>query len=315
VDQLLFCLNATIPIFLVMAAGYGLRRANILNDNFVKVSNRLNFNITLPVLLFCDIARMPLSEIFNPAFVLFCMGVTLVSICAVWGLAAWRMKDKRQVGAFVQGSFRGSSAILGVALMQNIYGEAGIAPMMIIGSVPLYNVFSVLILSFGAEKSGLSRGQQIRQALLGILKNPIIWGIVLGLPFAYFRIHLPVIVDKTLSSVASIATPLALMGIGAGFDLKGALGKLKPTLAASAIKLLILPGVFLPVAYALGFRGQEMVALLVMLGGPTTVSSYIMAESMGNDGELASDIVVVTTLVSAVTLTGFLYLLRSLALV
>ena len=138
---------------------------------------------------------------------------------------------------------------------------------------------------------------------------------MLGLPFAYFKIHLPVIVDKTLSSVASIATPLALMGIGAGFDLKGALGKLKPTPGGQRHQAADPAGRLPARRLRAGFSRPGDGGAAGDAGRADHGDSYIMAESMGNDGELASDIVVVTTLVSAVTLTGFLYLLRSLALV
>ena len=144
-----------------MAAGYGLRRVHILNDNFVKVSNRLNFNITLPVLLFCDIARMPLSEIFNPAFVLFCMGVTLVSICAVWGLAAWRMEGQAPGGRFCAGLLSGQLGDPGRGADAEYLRRGGHRPdddhrlgaavQHLLGADPL---------SFGAEKSGLSRASR-----------------------------------------------------------------------------------------------------------------------------------------------------------
>ena len=101
------------------------------------------------------------------------------------------------------------------------------------------------------------------------------------------------------------------MAIGAGFEGGKALARLKPTLAAALIKLAVQPAVFLPIAIALGFRGQELVALLIMLGAPTTVSSYIMAKNMGNDGVLASSIIVATTVLSSITVTAWIFLLRS----
>lgn len=117
--------------------------------------------------------------------------------------------------------------------------------------------------------------------------------------------------DKTLASFADMSTPIALVAIGAGFEGGKALARLKPTLAAALIKLAVQPAVFLPIAIALGFRGQELVALLIMLGAPTTVSSYIMAKNMGNDGVLASSIIVATTVLSSITVTAWIFLLRS----
>ena len=106
-----------------------------------------------------------------------------------------------------------------------------------------------------------------------------------------------------------------LLVIGAGFRWQAALEKRRTTLLAALVKLVLLPAAALPPAAALGFRGEALVALLVMSGTPSAVSSYIMAENMGNDGVLANGIVAVTTLLSAVTLTGWIFLLRTLQLI
>ncbi|OAA90551.1 AEC family transporter [Clostridium ljungdahlii] len=220
------------------------------------------------------------------------------------------MKDSSMTGAFVQASFRGSAAILGIAFVQNIYGNAGMAPMMIIGAVPLYNIYSVIVLTFESEDS---RGgnDSVKKACINIIKNPIIIGILLGMIVSLLNIHFPKIIDKTLKNFAVMASPLALVTIGAGFEGTKALAKIKPTLAASFIKLVAQAAVFLPLAVYFGFRDQELVALIIMLGSPTTVSCYIMAKNMNNDGVLTSSIVVATTLLSAFTLTFWIFVLKS----
>jgi hypothetical protein len=118
--------------------------------------------------------------------------------------------------------------------------------------------------------------------------------------------------DKTLSSVAALATPQALICIGAGFEGRKALKKIKPTLAAAFIKLMVLPALFLPLAVSLGFRGQALITILIMLGSPTTPSSYVMARNMGADDTLTSSVIVATTLLSAFTLTFWIFLFRQL---
>jgi len=127
------------------------------------------------------------------------------------------------------------------------------------------------------------------------------------------RLDFPVIIVKAMNSVAGLSTPLALIAIGAGFSTSKALEKWKPTMVASVIKLVVIPGIFLPLAVWMGFRNEELVALLILTGAPTTVSSYIMAKNMGNDGVLASGIVVMTTLLSSVTLTMIIFILKSCA--
>ena len=129
------------------------------------------------------------------------------------------------------------------------------------------------------------------------------------------RIQFPVIVTKTINNISVLATPLALLGLGAGFEGRKALKQLKPTAVASFLKLVALPAIFLPLAVSMGFTQQKLVAILIMLGSPTTVSCYIMAKNMGHEGTLTSSVVVATTFLSSVTLTAYLFLLRSLGLI
>lgn len=204
--------------------------------------------------------------------------------------------------------------MLGIAFITNIYGDAGVAPMMILGAVPLFNILSVVVLTFEGEgaQSGVSN---LKRAAVGIVTNPILIGLVLGTLSGLLRIHYPPIVDKALDLVASLATPQALICIGAGFEGRKALAKLKPTLAASAVKLVILPAVFLTLAVLLDFRDQALVALIIMLGSPSTPSCYVMAKNMNNDGVLTSSVIVATTLLSAFTLTFWIFLARWLGLI
>ena len=219
------------------------------------------------------------------------------------------LRDKAIVGEFVQASYRSSAAVLGVAFIQNIYGTAGMAPLMILGSVPLFNIFAVLILMIESPEN---RGAPTpKQLLKGVATNPILLGIITGTVFALLPFSLPTIATKTLNNLASVTTPLALLSIGASFEGAKAIKKLVPTLVAALLKTVGLAAVFVPVAVALGFRNEELIALLIMLGSPTTPSSYVMAKNMGHEGVLTSSCIATTTLLSALTLTGWIFLLRS----
>lgn len=315
-EHFLYSIHATFPIFLVMLVGWVLKQVGMLNDEFCKVANRFNFKVTLPILLFLDIADMDIRAYFDPRYLAFCAGVTTFCFVVIWALTEKFMKDEESKGAFVQGSFRGSAAVLGAALILNIYEDVGPLPLMIIGSVPLYNIFSVIVLTFKARGEMQGQGSaRIRAALIGICKNPLIWGIVLGLPFSVWHLPIPVMIEKTLSNFSAMSTPLALVVIGASFEGAKALAKVRPTLIAALIKLVIQPAIFLPLAIAMGFRDQALVALLIMLGAPTTPSTYIMAQSMNNDDVLAASIIVVTILASSVTITGWLFWMSAIGVV
>ena len=309
VENLIFSLNATLPIFLVMVVGGILGRLGFLPREFCKASDKLTFKITLPIMLFLDMADVDMRHDFQPKFVLFCFGATLISILVIWGLARALLRDKTIIGEFVQASYRSSAAVLGVAFIQNIYGDAGMAPLMILGSVPLFNIFAVLILMIEApgEQRATPRPGQL---LYGVVTNPILLGIVAGTVFSLLPVELPTIADKTLNSLASLTTPLALLSIGASFEGTKALQKAGPTLVAALLKTVGLSAIFIPCAVALGFREKELVALLIMLGSPTTPSSYVMAKNMGHEGVLTASTVAATTLLSALTLTAWIFILH-----
>ena len=285
----------------------------MLNDNFVTVANKFNFKVTLPFMLFKDIAGVDIKAVFDIKYVLFCAIVSTICFWVVWGTAKLLVRDKTIRGAFVQSSFRGSAAVMGLAFIQNIYGSSAMGPLMIVSAVPLYNIFSVIVLTFEANDStNIDKKAKIRQAGMNICKNPIILSILAGLIVGLLGIQFPTLVNKTISNVAQMATPLALITIGAGFEGRKALAKIAPTMAASTIKLVLQPLVFLPVAAWMGFSGEKMIAILIMLASPTTPSCYIMAKSMNNDEVLTASVIVTTTLMAAFTLTGWIFLLKTL---
>ncbi len=312
-NNFLFSINVTIPIFLVMVVGYFLRRINVINDNFTNVANKLCFTVTLPLLVYSDLASVDILRLFDWKYVIFCAVATSVGFWGSWGLAKLFVKENLR-GAFTQAAFRSSAAVMGLAFIDNIYGgESAMGALMIIGAVPLYNIYSVIVLTFeGDYPEGERDTKRIRQAGLNILKNPIIIGVVVGVVVGLLNNPLPELVNSTVDYIARIATPLALLTLGAGFEGRQAIQKLKPTIGASVIKLIVMAAIFVPLAAWFGFKGEKMVALLVMLAGPTTPSCYIMAQEMHNDGVLTASVVVMTTLLASVTLTAWIFLLRTI---
>lgn len=311
----LFSVGAILPVFGVMVLGFLLRRRGFLTQGFCQTGNRLVFNLCLPAMLLRQIASMGGVRAADGGFLLYAFAATLAGVLAVWLPAHFFMKDKTQVGAFAQGAFRGNTALLGAALLQSICGSQAYAPLIILAAVPVYNVLSVVVLSLEAGGGGTLDRARVLGALKQVARNPILLGILAGMPFALTGRSIPLPADKVLSMLGGLASPLSLLVIGAGFRWQAALEKRRATLLAALVKLVLLPAAALPPAAALGFRGEALVALLVMSGTPSAVSSYIMAENMGNDGVLANGIVAVTTLLSAVTLTGWIFLLRTLQLI
>ncbi|MBO6065270.1 MAG: AEC family transporter [Lachnospiraceae bacterium] len=335
-DTFLFSINATLPVFLTIVVGYVLKRLGFFSEEFTVAADRFTFRVTLPVLLFTDIATADLSGGYDIRFMLFCMGVSCAAFFLIWGGAALFLKEKEKTGAFVMASFRGSAAVLGIALVKNIYGSTGLAPLMVVSVVPFYNAFSVIILTLYAKRDSAANateagaesdaanvtadGKTINKVkakipfgkiLLEIVTNPLILAVALALPFSFFGWKIPAIPGKVLSNLLAIATPFALVILGAGFTFRAASKHVTLTAVASFIKVVLLPLMFVPAAIWFGFRDEALVAIAVMLASPSTVACYIMARNMKNDAQLVSSIVMVTTLVSSVTITAMIFILRS----
>lgn len=315
-DDLIFSLNATLPIFIMMMLGYFLRRTGLVTQEFADAANTFVFKICLPLVLFDDLYQMDIAAAWDGGFVAFCAVATLGSIALCWlvsrafGKQPWR-------GEFIQASYRSGAAFLGIAFLLSIYGEAGAAPLMVIGAVPIYNVSAVVILELmrpGKVDRGVSP-ELIRSTIRGIVTNPIILGILAGVAWSLLRIPMPQVLGTAVADVGGIATPLGLIALGASFSFRRAFAVGTPSIVASAIKLVGLELVFLPMALAAGYTGQKLVAVMMMLGLPSTVSGYVMARNMGYEGAVNSSVVMLTTLLSSVTITFWLWLLKSQGLV
>lgn len=313
-ENFLFSLNVTLPIFIIILVGGFLKRIGLLNEGFTAVADKFVFKVALPVQLFRDIAAMDIAANLSGKFVIFCMVATTCMFAASWLLGRIFLKDKGMVGAFAQAAARGSAAILGVAFAENIYGSSGMTPMMIVAAVPLFNIYSVIILTVTSAE-GKFNGALVKKLVVGVVTNPIILGIAAGMIWSLLRLPMPVVLSKSVNYIATTATPLALLVLGATFKGREALSKIGPTIAAAFLKLVAIPAAIFPFAIHMGFHGSEMVAIMIMLASPTTVTCYIMAKNMGGDDTLSASVVMVATLLSSVTLTLWVFVMKSFGLI
>lgn len=278
--------------------------------------NRIVFGYALPVMLFRDIAGSNFSEIFDAKLLVYAVVTTLVIFAASWMAAIIFIKDRSSIGVFVQGCTRSNYAIIGLPLIANVLGGANTGKGAVITTfvVPLYNVMSVIVLSIYSGKIE-GRGNIIKESVINIWKNPLIRGILVGLIFSAFKIKLPTFLSASVNNVASLTTPLALLTIGAGINFEKMRARFKPAATAAVIKLVLSPLIFVPLAVLLNMRGEPLVVLYVMYASPAAVASYIMAQSMGGDEYLASNIVLLTTLASVFTFTCGIFLLKQFGLI
>ena len=223
-ENLIFSLNATVPIFFTMILGFVFRKVGLMDEEFTNKANKFVFQAALPALLFSDLSQANFRDVWNGTFVAYCALTTMICI-VISILISCLWKDKSIQGEFVQGAYRSSAAILGIAFIQNIYGTSGMAPLMIIASVPIYNVMAVAVLAFLKPERERLDGTLIKKTLKGIATNPIILGILAGVIWSGCKLPCPPILIKTVDNLGKLATPLGLMAMGAAFDAKKALRK------------------------------------------------------------------------------------------
>ena len=308
----MLALNAVSPLFFSMAAGFLAQKAEILTRQDVPKINKVAFQVFLPCLLFYNIYTSDLSAAVRPRLILFAViGVLLVSTVSVFGVLRFVPQPDRR-GVISQGVFRSNHLIMGIPIAQALVGSENLGPVALLVAVIalLFNLLAVIALeSFrgGRAKTGT--------VLLGIVKNPLIISSVLGLVFLMLKLRLPKLVEQSIASLGSIATPLQLFLLGAFFRFSGLRRYVKPLAAVTCIKLLITPAFMLGAAAALGFRGVEFVALIGVFASPTAVNSFTMVQQMHcGDEELAGDIVVCTSAFSVLSLFLWIWLFKSLGM-
>ncbi|MBO5218288.1 MAG: AEC family transporter [Clostridia bacterium] len=317
-DSLLFSLNSVAPIFLLTLLGALLGHKKFLNDGFLAAADKLVFKICLPCLLFVDIATADIGEYMNMRLLMFCIVAVILSFLIPCILVPIFLKENAKRGAFIQGVYRANTAIIGIVLAENMFGAQGRATMALVLPfvVTLFNAIAVVILSIYAPADvKLTPGQMVKRISKSVVTNPLIIGIVLGLLWQLTGLTLPLLAERSLDYLAGMATPLALISLGATFKMESLKGRLGLTILASTIKTAILPAVCCLVAIAMGFRGVELGVIFIQFGSPASVSSYIMAKQMKSDHELAGQIMLISTLMSVFTMFAGTFILRMAGLI
>ncbi|MDR1416191.1 MAG: AEC family transporter, partial [Prevotellaceae bacterium] len=302
-----FSANSVLPVFVLIAIGWIIRRQGMMPQSVVGTINSIAFNVAFPALLFREMAQTSIAQVFHPVFVIYGVGGTVLIFALTWLGAEFFIKDKAAIGAFVQGSFRGNYAIMGLTFITNILGNTGKGILLTAFVIPTYNILSVALLTF---RSRHTHDGSVQKAAASIARNPLIIGILLGLPFSLFQIPLftstsTKFIATSIKYLSELATPLAMLAIGASISASSTLKGLPKMLAAAAIKLVISPLVLVGAAYllrsTLNFSGEDLLVLFVLFGVPTAVASYIMASKMDADADLAAGILLVTSLLSVFT--------------
>ena len=314
IDNIIFTANTVAPVFLIIALGFFLKKIKIINEQFVTITSKFVFNVSLPALIFIKLYDIDLSKVIDVTQIIYIYAGTLVIYFLVWLISIPFIKDGKDLSVFVQGAYRSNYAIVGLAIISNLFGDAGLGKASIILAfiLPLYNILAVVILTVPMRKV---RKLNLKSTLFEVITNPLIIAVIVALPFSLFKIELQSMIFSSGNFLADVALPLALVGIGGSLNIENIKKASGLAFTSSAIKLIGLPVVLTIGAYLAGFRNMDLGIMFVLFSCPTAIVSFIMAEAMGCNSRLAGNIVVISTIGSVITISTAIIILRSVKLI
>lgn len=305
-QYLILSFNVIFPIFFMLALGYLIRELKLVAESGFKMFSRATFYVFIPALLFINIYKSDLESSLNVELIAYAI-ISLLLMCLVlYFLIPRIIKDKWDQPVVIQGIYRSNFIIYGMCIVQAIYPNADLGMVALLSAfvVPLYSVIAVLLFEMFSEKKNDKKA-----LLFNVIKTPMVFSGGLGLFFLLTRIEIPELLLNQVESVSKLATPIALLCLGGTFKIQALKRHKRPLILACAGKLIIVPIAFLSIAIMLGFRGIELATLMAMFAAPVASSSFPMAQELGGNGELAGEIVVVTSLLSIITVFGWVLLL------
>ena len=314
-ENIIVSFNVIAPVFFLMVLGYLLVNYTSLADRkLTKQANAIVFKIFLPCMLFYNVYQSDIGAEIHSRIKLciWAAGGLLILFVLLCLIVPKIVKQENQQGVVIQGIFRSNYVIFGVAVVQNMYGVKSTTTAAILSAilVPMYNFLAVVALSIFGEK----RETDWKKIILDIVKNPLIISSVLGIIFSLLGIRLPTAVDTTVQDLAKLSTPIAFMILGGDLDFSKVKGNLKVASAVLTIKLVILPLIMIPMIVMMGYRDADLLSGLLAYQTPVAVSSYIMAQQAGADGQLAGQLVVFSSVLSIFTLFVTILILRTIGL-
>ena len=311
ISNVVICLNAVLPLFIYIVIGIVIRKTGMMTDKENKRLNKVLFTFFYPVLMFDNIYSADLSSVFDVRLIIFAMTFVAVSVVVISFVIVRIEDDNAARGAMIQAIYRSNFVIMGVMVVQNIFGKEGTptATLMATFIVPFYNLIAVIVLEkFRGGKANTGA------MLVKIARNPLILGALVGVVFSLANLGLPKSAADVVDGMSSATTPMALITLGVTFDPSVITAKRKNITICVLGRLGIVPMIGLPIAAAMGFRGAAFVTLLIMMASPTAVSSYPMAVSMDSDAEIAASAIMLSTPLSCLTLFVWLLIYKSMGL-
>lgn len=303
------CLNAVIPIFLIMALGCLARHLGAIRREDVPRLNRMLFRCFMPLMLFYNIYTSDISGVVQPKLIAFAAFGVVAEVLLALGyvLLTEKCPDKR--GVKIQGIFRSNFVIIGLPLATALVPDADAGPVVVLIAVvvPIFNAVAVVMLElFGGRRPNFLA------LLADVAKNPLILGTVVGLVFALAGIKLPEPLLSAVRQISAATNPMMLFALGAFFRWGGIKNYVRDLVEVCLGRLVVMPAIFLTLAYLMNIRGIAFAGMIAIFGSATAIASFTMVQQMGGDDELAGDIVVATSALCCFTMFAWSLLFKSL---
>lgn len=313
-SNLLFSFNVIFPLFVLLFLGNISVKFNWIDKKTLNSLNKFIFRLPLPLLVFLGIYNMNNVDIEN-SIKMIAIFVLLLPLIIIFTSLIMNKKSKlpnSQKGVLVQAWFKSNIVIFGILVIQGMYGDEGlpIYSTLILFAVPLVNILAVLVL-----ESYRGHDVKISNLLLSVLKNPLVDAALLGIIFYLTQIKLPSLILNPITTLSKTATPLAFIILGGTLEFKSIKKNYKLIIFGSVGKLIITPSIVILVSISLGLRGIYLGCLVAAITSPVAVSSFTMSKEMDGDGELAAQLVILTTIFSLITIFLWIYILKSLMLI
>ena len=308
---MILAFNAVFPLLAFMLLGFFLRSIKLLDEKTASGINKLVFKVFLPLSIFQSIYNADIRSSFDIKVALYVALTCILAYIIIAQLFRRSEKDPAVRPVMVQGIHKANYNLLAIPIVTSFFGnEIGMTAVLIIIITPIVNICSTI--AFESARGGSA---SLPKMIKKIILNPMVLSSLLGLLVNISGIKIPaLIMSSVVSKLAAMATPAAMLALGAGFNVSSVKKWLKHLGVVCAGKLVIMPLLLVAGAALLGIRGADLIAVLIYSGSPTAVNSYSTAVSMGGNEELAGEIVAVTSLLSVITLFCFLTVMGSLGL-
>ena len=301
-----------LPVFMIMAAGYGAGRFALFGDGAARIMNRYVIFLALPCLMFNIVATTDWSRLWDTGFAIASLGGSFILFGG--GLLMGKLRGLTVADMAVDGlnASYSNAAYVGLPLLVLVLGE-DVRPLVIVSAtltlMALFACASIMIELGRNGGGGLPRA--LGHSLLGIARNPIIAGTLAGLGWWMTGLTLPAPPERFLTMVGNTASPCALVGIGLFLAQRPfASAFANPfALGLSGLKLIIHPIVTWALVSSLpGIGALAATTAILVAALPTGTGPFMVSEYYARDGAVTSSTILVSTIVSILTISAILML-------